>query len=154
MPSSGQVIVGGKYDGDRLANVELFPRPSSDTCFIPDLPEPRQDHSLSLLPGGRLVVCGGTGAVSYWKSCISWAAGDTSWTLLYTLRCLYLCPTISFYKYNHSGARYRHTAWVPSSLPNSIVLLGGNWGSSLTAEIVPGREAPIKKFPLKWALTD
>ena len=35
--------------------------------------------------------------------------------------------------------RRYHTAWTPTSLPNSIVLLGG-WGSAtrLTAETVPG----------------
>jgi len=37
-----------------------------------------------------------------------------------------------------STARLSHVAWTPTSLPNSIVLLGG-WGAAeLTAEIVPG----------------
>ena len=45
-------------------------------------------------------------------------------------------------------ARYWHTAWTPTSLPDSIVLLGGtanagpgpgpDVGPELTAEIVPG----------------
>ena len=35
--------------------------------------------------------------------------------------------------------RAYHTAWTPTSLPDSIVLLGGNTGAAqLTAEIVPG----------------
>merc|ERR1719474_2391948 len=56
---SGQLVVGG-YDGsNQLSSVEIFPPPSSDTCSIPDLPGPRNGHSLSLLSGGRLVVCGG-----------------------------------------------------------------------------------------------
>jgi len=40
-----------------------------------------------------------------------------------------------------SEERYYHTAWTPSSLPDSIVLLGG-YGSAaeFTAEIVPGGE--------------
>ena len=39
----------------------------------------------------------------------------------------------------NSTARRAHVAWTPTSLPNSIVLLGG-WDDAapLTAEIVPG----------------
>ena len=88
---SGQVVVGGYYydSFSLLSNVELFPRPPSDTCFIPELPQPRRRHSLSLLSGGRLVVCGGgDGSYNYYDSCISWVAGNTSWTPLYTTRCL------------------------------------------------------------------
>ena len=41
----------------------------------------------------------------------------------------------------NSTARNRHVAWVPASLPNSIVLLGGSDSATdLTAEIVPGFE--------------
>ena len=40
-----------------------------------------------------------------------------------------------------SAARRRHVGWVPASLPNSIVLLGGEDNAAeLTAEIVPGFE--------------
>ena len=40
-----------------------------------------------------------------------------------------------------SVARIDHVAWTPSSLPNSIVLLGGvDDAAQLTAEIVPGFE--------------
>ena len=36
-------------------------------------------------------------------------------------------------------ARYDHTAWTPTSLPDSIVLLGGRGNATqLTAETVPG----------------
>ena len=39
----------------------------------------------------------------------------------------------------NSTARIGHVAWVPTSLPNSIVLLGGrDDAAELTAEIVPG----------------
>ena len=34
-------------------------------------------------------------------------------------------------------ARSSHTAWTPTSLPGSIVLLGG-WTTEFTAEVVPG----------------
>ena len=84
------MVVGG-YGSSQLTSVELFPRPLSDTCFIPDLPQGREYHSLSLLSGGRLVVCGGEyydGSWIYIDSCISWVAGNTSWTPLYTMRCL------------------------------------------------------------------
>ena len=38
-------------------------------------------------------------------------------------------------------ARFGHVAWVPQSLPDSIVLLGGfDKAAYLTAEIVPGFE--------------
>lgn len=41
----------------------------------------------------------------------------------------------------NSTARIGHVAWVPQSLPNSIVLLGGeDEAARLTAEIVPGFE--------------
>ena len=55
---AGQLVFGG-YDRNStpISSVELFP--SFHTCQIPDLPQPRVDHSASLLSGGRLVVCGG-----------------------------------------------------------------------------------------------
>ena len=40
-------------------------------------------------------------------------------------------------------ARYHHTAWTPTSLPDSIVLLGGDgysYATKFTAETVPGVE--------------
>jgi len=135
-PNPGQLVVGG-HDGNYLSSVELFPRPSSDTCSIPELPQGRFGHSLSLLSGGRLVVCGGYPH----DSCISWVAGNTSWTHLYTMSALHCTATL-----HCSVARRYHTAWTPPSLPDSIVLLGG-YGSAaeLSAEIVPGGET----FPLK-----
>ena len=89
--ASGQVVVGGFDGSNHLSSVELFPRPPSDTCSIPDLPQGRNSHSLSLLSGGRLVVCGGLrfngyGYSTYFDSCISWVAGNTSWTHFHTMR--------------------------------------------------------------------
>ena len=137
MPASGQVVVGG-YNGNTLSSVELFPLPSSDTCSIPDLPQARRVHSLSLLSGGRLVVCGGSVAGGYVDSCISWVAGKSSWTPFHTMRCL-IPIMLSNHLHNHSMARAWHTAWTPPSLPDSIVLLGGHSREAqLTAEIVPG----------------
>ena len=90
---------------------------------------------LLLLSGGRLVVCGGTNGRD---SCISWVAGNTSWTPFHTIRCL-IPIMLSNHLHNHSMARAYHTAWTPPSLPDSIVLLGGqNIAARLTAEIVPG----------------
>ena len=86
----------GGWDGNnRLSSVELFP--PSDACSIPDLPQPRSRHSLSLLSGGRLVVCGGYNGSSYLDSCNSWVAGNTSWTPFHTMRCL----LIIFKSHNH-----------------------------------------------------
>jgi len=108
--------------GPRLSSVEIFPPPSSDACSIPNLPRPRDSHTISLLSGGRLVLCGGDLA-SAEKSCISWTRGSTSWTHLHTT----------------STARLGHVAWSPPSLPDSIVLLGGfDIAARFTAEIVPG----------------
>ena len=91
-PISGQVVVGGLDNGVMpLSSVELFP--TSGACSIPDLPQPRALPSLSLLPGGRVVVCGGFSALHNFGSCISWAAGNNSWTHLYNMRCLQIMPS-------------------------------------------------------------
>ena len=101
--SSGQVVMGGVGGVDEvglLSSVELFP--PSNTCSIPDLPQPRNGHSLSVMSGGRvggawLVVCGGQSASDSLDSCISWVAGNESWTPLYTMRC-FLIMRITFIK--------------------------------------------------------
>ena len=85
---SGQVILGG-YDGRPLASVELFPPPSSTHCSIPALPRPRAGLSLSLLPEGRLVVCGGfDDQGNHLHSCLAWVDGMNSWTQIFTMRWL------------------------------------------------------------------
>ena len=135
--------MGGEYSfGDTLKSVELFPRPSSDACSIPPLPQPRSGHSLSLLPGGKLVICGGSSdGTIILDSCISWVAGNKSWTPFHNTRCLpIITPHNPLYKHNYSERRSGHTAWTPPSLPNSIVLLGGGRKKNFTAEILPGIE--------------
>ena len=82
---SGQVVVGGD-EGNYISHVEIFPPPSPDACYIPNLPHPRYGHSLSLLPGGVLLVCGGIYDFKTVKSCISWVFGNASWTVLHSLR--------------------------------------------------------------------
>ena len=92
VPSSGQAILGGSSDYSRatyLASVELFPPPQNvSQCFIPNLPQQRAQHSLSLLSGGRLVICGGESAS--WSQtlvpCISWMAGQLEWTFFSNTR--------------------------------------------------------------------
>ena len=86
---------GNEYVNGYLSSVELFP--PSDACSIPDLPQGRYGHSLSLLSGGRLVVCGGYDYSSFLNSCNFWVAGDTSWTPFHTMRCL----LIIFKSHNH-----------------------------------------------------
>ena len=100
--SSGQLLVGGNggNGGRFFSSVELFP--PSNTCSIPDLPQPRNSHSLSVMSGGRLggawlVACGGYSDSSFFDSCISWVAGNDSWTPLYTMRCI-LILRITFIK--------------------------------------------------------
>ena len=70
-----------------LSSVELFPPPATPACSLPDIPFPRYGHSLSILSGGRLVVCGGRDQRNYLASCISWVAGDSSWTHFHNMRC-------------------------------------------------------------------
>ena len=84
----GNEYLGAGAGFNYLSTVELFPPPSSDNCFIPNMTQtqPRYGHSLSLLSGGRLVVCGGIGSSTYYDSCISWVDGNTTWTPLYTMR--------------------------------------------------------------------
>ena len=83
--ASGQLVVGGYNRSWLSSSAEIFPPPSSDTCSIPDLPVRRGSHSLSLLSGGRLVVCGGY-PTSEEKSCIVLTRGSTSWTHLFNTR--------------------------------------------------------------------
>ena len=83
-------MVGGD-DNKPISSVELFP--PNPRCSIPDLPQPRRGASLSLLSGGRLVVCGGrvggdgsSDRFEKFDSCISWVEGNTEWTHFYTMR--------------------------------------------------------------------
>ena len=136
------MLIGG-YGGStnttsdiQLASVEIFPPTSSSDCSIPDLPATRHYHSLSLLSGGRLVVCGGTTS-----NCISWVAGNTTWTIFGTMR-FQNKRKLSFnlFLLLHSYTRYNHVAWAPPELPDSVVLLGATANPTYyTAEIVPGR---------------
>ena len=87
--ATGEVIVGG-MDKFYLRSVEIFPPPLSDTCSIPQLPEGRYRHSLSLLSGGKLVVCGGwSGSSKVATSCIVWTPESRSWTNMHTSRSSY-----------------------------------------------------------------
>ena len=81
--------MGGIRSSDQMSSAELFPRPlPGHPCSIPDLPDRRSDHTLSLISGERLVVCGGFDeSLSILDSCLSWVDGNTSWTPLYTVRC-------------------------------------------------------------------
>ena len=93
--ASGQVVVGG-IKSDQMSNVELFPRPlPGQPCSIPDLPDRRSDHTLSLISEERLVVCGGYDeSLTILDSCLSWVAGNTTWTPLYTMRCVQIIKMI------------------------------------------------------------
>ena len=118
----------GEGYGGYTASVEVFP-PAQDTCFIPDLPRPRADHSISLLPGGKLVVCGGRGeegigGVNVYDSCIAWEEGNVSWSHLHTTRYSFKCH-ISYNTKIYRSHRYDHTAWVPIDAPDTILLMGG-----------------------------
>ena len=102
--ASGQVIVGGRshHDTEIFSSIELFPRPPSKACQIPNNPTAqlkREGHSLSLVLGDMFVICGGSDGSNDLDSCISWSAGKASWTHLYTMR--YLCMMIYYAAFNH-----------------------------------------------------
>ena len=82
-PISGrQVVVGGW----NLASVETYP-PLQEGCSIPALEEARSGPTLSILPGNRLVVCGGeTDGGTYLASCVSWTPGQEKWSSFATMR--------------------------------------------------------------------
>ena len=89
--ASGQVIVGGRshHDTEIFSSIELFPRPPSKACQIPNNPTSqlkRESHSLSLILGGVFVICGGSDGSNDLDSCISWSAGKASWTQMFTMR--------------------------------------------------------------------
>ena len=93
--ASGQVIVGGRshHDTEIFSSIELFPRPPSKACQIPNDPSAqlkREGHSLSLVLGSMFVICGGSDGSNDLDSCISWSAGKASWTHLFTMRYLYM----------------------------------------------------------------
>ena len=87
-PISGrQVVVGGVDDNyDSLSSVETYP-PLQEGCSIPALEEARVAPTLSILPGNRLVVCGGeTDGFTDLASCVSWTPGQEKWSSFATMR--------------------------------------------------------------------
>ena len=101
---AGQLVVGGApYGPDSFEQkLELFP--PRDSCQIPHLPEPRYAPSLSKLPGGKFVVCGGrihgtaegqTFRGRDFTDCVSWTAGEslTTWSTAFTMRLLTILLT-------------------------------------------------------------
>ena len=99
---AGQLVVGGApYGPDSFEQqLELFP--PRDSCQIPLLPEPRYAPSLSKLPGGKFVVCGGrihgtaegqTFRGRDFTDCVSWTAGETTWSTAFTMRLLTILLT-------------------------------------------------------------
>ena len=130
-------MIGG-YNNGRMSSVEIFPPSPSDTCSIPDLPEMKSGHSASVLPGGRLVVCGGTkNSSTHLDSCVSWTPGEKSWTSFYKMRyCAHTCLFYWLYIFLFFSARQelimrpgcRHPiqaglcCWVAMTLPHALML--------------------------------
>ena len=85
-PISGRQVVVGGWDGNYLSSVETYP-PLQEGCSIPALEEARYDSSLSILPGNRLVVCGGyDGRGTDLASCVSWTPGQEKWSSFANMR--------------------------------------------------------------------
>ena len=121
--ASGQVIVGGRsrHDTDIFSSIELFPRPPSETCQIPNNPPAqlkRESHSLSLILGDVFVICGGSDGSKDLDSCISWSAGKASWTHLYTMR--YLCMMIYYAAFTHFKQNTIRYDVVSDSVHNAV----------------------------------
>ena len=68
---------------------------------------------MSLLSGGRLVVCGGWdfGSASVSDSCISWVEGSSSWTDFQTLGYIF-----GIFSRNHHHLRTQGTKTLPCCL--------------------------------------
>ena len=165
--SSGQVVVGGCEFGsgnggnchsDIFTSIELFPRPPSNDCHIPNKPEAqlrRERHSLSLMQGGVLVICGGYDHRDPFDNCISWNTGNSSWaeilkwgigarSLIMPIRIIWTTNSIqsptSIINDNPRWWRFSHIAWTPSALPEGIIVVGGSTTLSYdSAEILPGK---------------
>ena len=107
----GIIVSGGKNDDDgewkTLASVEVI-REDGTTCSLPDLPEPREEHSQS-----GLLSCGGYHD-NVRTTCTEFASGE--WT-----------PS-----HNLTEDRKTHTSW---NAPDGIILLGG-WSSPNTSELL------------------
>jgi len=85
----------------------------------------RSGASVSLLPGGQIVVCGGWDGDVFLTSCESWRPGQEEWTEFAELEI----------------GRGWHVAWTPAERPSTILLMGG-YGDDVekTVESVPGRD--------------
>ena len=84
-PISGRQVVVGGWAGRTLSSVETYP-PLQEGCSIPALEEARGGPTLSILPGNRLVVCGGTADGTELASCVSWTPGQEKWSSFATMR--------------------------------------------------------------------
>jgi len=125
----GQLVIGG-YDeeNNHIVGGEVFPPVHTCSNSIPDLQRPKAEHSMSVLPGGVVVVCGGltpdtkqsTRPLDTCEKLLT--ANDTEWTLFA----------------NMSQPRFGHVAWTPSTDPDKIVLLGG---SLKTTEVITENES-------------
>ena len=121
------MLIGGAGS----VSVELFPRPHSDTCSIPDLPSPRSSHSVSILSNGTLVVCGGEDDdFNAYDFCIGWRAGDTSWSRHYNLRCqLPINPRNVFFKIKSQRGEIGSHG-LDAALPSRLDCAAGRLGKS------------------------
>ena len=90
-PISGRQVVVGGWKNRPLSSVETYP-PLQEGCSIPALEEAREAPTLSILPGNRLVVCGGArdynvdDGLTYLASCVSWTPGQEKWSSFATMR--------------------------------------------------------------------
>ena len=110
--------------------MESFPFISDGLCNIPDLPDARGRHTISLLESTQtLVVCGGP---MHWDSCISWKQGQTTWSSFATL----------------DPVRVDHSA---VSFGDRLLLIGGTGESGETGvELPTGRIFPMHQ-PVSYA---
>ena len=105
---SGVLVSGGNSEtGNALASVEVI-REDGTTCSLPDLPEPRVEHSQS-----GLISCGGYHD-NVRTTCTEFASGE--WTT----------------SHNLTEDRKTHTSW---NAPDGVILLGG-YSSPNTTELL------------------
>ncbi len=138
----GRILIAGGEERQAgeillLRNTELYDPESGTFIAGPDLPEGRSHHTASLLPSGRVLVCGGLGARD--NQAVALAS------------CLLFDPESSSFLGSEillNSARLEHRA---VTLPDDrVVLLGGRSGGSdyvATTEIFdPSIEPPMQRL--------
>jgi len=122
----GIIISGGEISYEvPERSVEVFVPSTGESCFLPSLPDDRNDHTMD-----KLTICGGYDTKT---TCLSFSSGK--WIT----------------SHNLVEERYSHSSWPTEE---GLVLFGG-WDSPLTSEIVAlAGEQGGSSFNLRYSSMD